>query len=70
MSSQVSFKTLANGRIIVGQQLSTLLNVTCCVRLHTLLHVVGCCCAKFETGLTFQPCNNSQQFFCSVIAEA
>ena len=55
MSSQVSFKTLANGRIIVGQQLSTLLNVTCCFRLHTLLHVVGCCCAKFETGQTFQP---------------
>ena len=23
---------------------ATLLNVTCCVRLHTLLHVVGCCC--------------------------
>ena len=29
--------------------------VTCCVRLHTLLHVVGCCCAKFETSQTFQP---------------
>ena len=34
----------ANGRNIVGQQLPTLLDVTCCVRLHTLLHVVGCCC--------------------------
>jgi len=45
----------ANGRNIVGQQLLTLLDVTCCVRLHTLLHVVGCCCAKFETGQTFQP---------------
>ena len=45
----------ANGRNIVGQQLPTLLDVTCCVRLHTLLHVVGCCCAKFETGQTFQP---------------
>ena len=22
----------------------TLLDVTCCVRFHTLLHVVGCCC--------------------------
>ena len=55
MSSQVSFKTRANGRIIVGQQLPTLLNVTCCVRLHTLLHVVGCCCAKFETRQTFEP---------------
>ena len=31
------------------------MDVTCCVRLHTLLHVVGCCCAKFETGQTFQP---------------
>ena len=44
----------ANGRNIVGQQLPTLLDVSCCVRLHTLLHVVGCC-AKFETGQTFQP---------------
>ena len=50
-----TFKPRANGRNIVGQQLPTLLDVTCCVRLHTLLHVVGCCCAKFETGQTFQP---------------
>ena len=34
---------------------ATLLDVTFCVRLHTLLHVVACCCAKFETGQTFQP---------------
>ena len=38
---------------------ATLLDVTCCVRLHTLLHiqldVVACCCSKFETGQTFQP---------------
>ena len=40
---------------LVGQQFPTLLDVTCYVRLHTLLHVVGCCCAKFETGQTFQP---------------
>ena len=33
-----------NGRNIVDQKLPTLLDVTCCVRLHTLLHVVGCCC--------------------------
>ena len=33
----------ANGRNIVDQQLPTLLDVTCCVRLHTMLHVVGCC---------------------------
>ena len=37
---------------------ATLLAVTCCVRLYTLLDVVACCwsCrAKFETGQTFQP---------------
>ena len=39
-----SLKPRANGRNIVGHQLPTLLDVTCCVRLHTLLHVVGCCC--------------------------
>ena len=37
------------------QKAGTLLDVTCCDRLHTLLHVVACCCAKFETGQTFQP---------------
>ena len=63
MSSQVSFKTRANGRIIVSQQLPTLLNVnTCWVRLHTLLQVVGCCCAKFETGQTFQPTTPKNSF--------
>ena len=36
-------KASANGRNIVGQQLPTLLDITCCIRLHTLLHVVGCC---------------------------
>ena len=41
--------------LVVGQQLPKLLDVKCCARLHTLLHVVGCCCAKFETGQTFQP---------------
>ena len=41
--------------LIPVQTDATLLEVTCCVRLHTLLHVVGCCCAKFETGQTFQP---------------
>ena len=34
----------ANGRIIVGQQLLPLLDSTSCVRLHTLLPVVACCC--------------------------
>ena len=55
LSSLWELKPLANGRNIVGQQLSTLLDVTCCVRLHTLLHVVACCCGKFEAGQTFQP---------------
>ena len=34
-------KPRASGRNTVGQQLPTLLDVTCCVRLHTLLHVVA-----------------------------
>ena len=38
-----SFKPRANGSNSIGQQLPTLLDVTCCVRLHTLLHVVACC---------------------------
>ena len=39
--------------LLASQQLPTLLDVTCCVRLDTLLHVVTCCCTKFETGQTF-----------------
>ena len=42
-----------NGRNSVGQQLPTLFDVTFCVRLHILLHVVRTCCAKFETGQSF-----------------
>ena len=49
----LQLKSRANGRNIVGQQLVTLLDVTCCVRLHTLLHVVGSCRAKFENVQTF-----------------
>ena len=53
-------KPHTNGRNNVGQQLPALLDVTCCVCLHTLFHVVGCCCVllrrlKFETGQTSQP---------------
>ena len=33
----------ANGHNIVGQQLPTLLEVTCCIHLNTLLHAVGSC---------------------------
>ena len=42
-------------RNIVGQQFTTRLDVTCCVRLHTLLHVVGSCCVVRETGQSFEP---------------
>ena len=60
----VLIKPRTNGRNIVGQQLPTLLDVTCCVRLHTLLHVVGCCCVllrKVWNRSNFSA-NNSQQF--------
>ena len=49
---------------VVGQQLPTLLDVTCCVRLHTLLHILACCgssCAKFETDQTFSYVQWTQQ---------
>ena len=36
-----SRKPSGNGRNIVGQQIPTLLGVTCCGRLHTLLHIVA-----------------------------
>ena len=42
----------ANGRHIVGQKPPTLLDVTCCVRLHT----------KFETGQTFEPATPNISF--------
>ena len=45
-------KPHANRRNIVGQQLPTLLDVTCCL---PFAHPVACCCAKFETSQTFQP---------------
>ena len=40
-----SLRTIGNinERDIIGQQLPTLLDVTFCVRLHILLHVVACC---------------------------
>ena len=43
-----SFKPRANGCNIVGQQLPTLLDVTCCVRLHTQC-IVGSCCIRLHT---------------------
>ena len=36
------------GRNIVAQQLPTSLDVTCCDRFHTVLHVVASCYGKFE----------------------
>ena len=48
-----SLKPFANRHNIVGQKFPTLLNVTCCVCLHTLLHVVRSCCGKIETGQTY-----------------
>ena len=42
-----TLKPRENGRNILGQQLPALLDATCCVRLHTLLHVVVCCCVFF-----------------------
>ena len=39
----LSLNSRAKGRNIVGQQLPTLLYITCCIRFHTLLHVVACC---------------------------
>ena len=52
-STVCTVKPRENGRNIVGQQLLTLSDVTCCVHLYTLLRVVESCCAKFETGETF-----------------
>ena len=51
---------------------ATLLDVTCCVRFHTLLYVVACCWEllhKVWDRSNFWT-NNSQHFVCSVIAEA
>ena len=60
-------KTWANGHKIVGQPLPTLLDVTFCVRVHTLLHFVAFCWELFrlvENGQTFSISangrNNSQ----------
>ena len=48
--------------LIVGQQLPRLVDVACCVRLHTLLHVVGNCSAKFKIGQTFEPTTPNNSF--------
>ena len=51
----INVKPREKGRNNVYQQLPSLLDVTCCVRLHNLLRVVGSFCAKFETSQTFEP---------------
>ena len=56
----------ANRCNIASQQPTTLLDVTCCVRLHAMLLVVACCCVLFRkvwNGSKFWA-NNSQDFFC------
>ena len=58
----INVKPRENGRNNVDQQLPILLDVTCCVRLHTLLHVVGDFCAKFETIQTFEPTTTNVSF--------
>ena len=58
----INVKPRENGRNNVDQELPTLLDVTCCVRLHTLLHVVGSFCAKFETIQTFEPTTTNVSF--------
>ena len=55
MSLVGNIRLRANGRNIVVHQLPTLLDVTCCTPCCMFLDVVLCCCAKFETGQTFQP---------------
>ena len=60
-------KPRAKASDIVGQKLPKLLDVTCCVRLHILLHVATCCwelncCAKSETSETFGPTTLNSSF--------
>ena len=51
----IHIKPRAKGATLLANtvKLPTLLNIACCVRLQTLLHVVGRCSAKFNTGQTF-----------------
>ena len=58
-SPTVSFFSVRQSEALSPAQTdATLLDVTCCVRLHTLLHVVGSCCAEFDKLIKFL----SQQF--------
>ena len=71
MQAQACFKPRANRPNNVRQQLPTLLDVTRCVPLHTLLRVVARCwelLRKVWNRSNFSA-NNSQHFFYSVIAK-
>ena len=67
----IYFIYIYHGHNIVGQQLTP--NIFRCYMLHPLMHslshVVGSCCAKFETGPTFGSTTPGQHFFHSMIAE-
>ena len=58
------FKLRVNGRNIVGQQLPTLLAVTCCVRLLTLLHVVA---QNLKPVKLLVTCKRTQQVVASFV---
>ena len=55
-------KPRANGHNFAGHQLPTFLDVTCRVRLHTLLHVVAQ--SKFKTIQTFLSTTPNIRLFC------
>ena len=56
-SCEQALKPRANGRNIIGYRLPTFLDVTCCVRLHTMLHFAACCCVLL--GVVAYPSNSS-----------
>ena len=56
-SSLLFFHTVCKA---LCQQLPTLLDVTRCVRFHTLLHVVGSCYAKLKPIKLLATCKQTQ----------
>ena len=56
-SCEHPLKPRANGRNIIGYRLPRFLDVTCCVRFHTMLHFAACCCVLL--GLVAHPNNSS-----------
>ena len=51
----------ANERNIVGQQIPILLDVTCCVLLHTLLYIAACCWELLKLVKLLSTCKRAQQ---------